>query len=73
MKPVKEIDIFAQERPLPSPAQRRLLYQQQLEQEKRRGYAKLTELCRLGENDAARHLARRNPQWGYQVVEGQVY
>ncbi len=72
MKPIKEIDILGQERPLPSPLQRKLLYRQQLEQEKRQGYERLTELCRLGEYDAARHLARRNPQWGYQILEGQV-
>lgn len=72
MKQIKAIDILGQERPIPSQSQRKLLYQKQLEKEKLQGYEKLTELCRLEEYDAAHHLARRNPQWGYKVVAKQI-
>lgn len=72
MKQIKAIDILGQERPIPSQSQRKLLYQQRLEEEKSKGYGQLKELCCLGEYYAASHLARRNPQWGYKVVDGEI-
>ncbi|ERN43149.1 hypothetical protein KR51_00000400 [Rubidibacter lacunae KORDI 51-2] len=36
------------------------------------GYRQLVELCRLGEVDAARHLADKHPAWGFAIAGSEV-
>lgn len=72
MKRLSKIDLLGQERPPLSAQEREKLRQARIQQAKEAGYQQLVELCALGEYDAARHLANRNPAWGYQVIEGEV-
>jgi hypothetical protein len=48
------------------------LRQQKIQADREQGYQQLTELCHLGEEDAAKHLARKNSRWGYEIIEGMV-
>lgn len=72
MKRIGDIDALGQGKRMLSEAEREKLRRQRLQQQKEEGYQQLAELCRLGEYDAARHLANRNPRWGYEIVEGVV-
>ena len=45
---------------------------EKLQKQKENGYQLLTELCYLGEYDAAKQLANRNERWGYEIVDGMV-
>lgn len=72
MKRVGNIDAFvAGRRPL-SDKERENLHRDKLQQQKEDGYQQLTELCRIGEYDAAKQLANQNSKWGYQIVDGVV-
>ncbi len=55
-----------------SEAEREKLRREKFQQQKEEGYQQLAELCRLGEYDAAKHLANQNPIWGYEIVDGIV-
>ncbi|HAX76341.1 MAG TPA: hypothetical protein DCY88_11000 [Cyanobacteria bacterium UBA11372] len=72
MKKIGNIDPFASGRPHLSDEEREKLRQAKYQQQKEDGYQKLVELCRIGEYEAARHLANRNPHWGYQVIDGEI-
>ena len=72
MKKISNIDPFASGRPHLSDEEREKLIQAKYQQQKEDGYQKLFELCRIGEYDAARHLANRNPNWGYEIINGEV-
>lgn len=52
--------------------EREQLRQQQIQVDREQGYQQLAELCHLGEYDAAKHLARKNERWGYEIIEGMV-
>lgn len=59
--------------PLPlSEEERENRRRDRIQQEKEEGYQQLEELCRLGEYDAAKHLAKRNFRWGYEIIDGMV-
>lgn len=72
MKRINEIDALAIGRPNLSEAEREQLRRARQQQQNKDGYEQLAELCRLGEYHAARHLANRNPSWGYEIVDGVV-
>ena len=72
MKRIGEIDAFDSERPPLSAQERENLRWDRVQQHKEIGFQKLTELCRLGEYDAAKQLANRYPSWGYEIVDGVV-
>ncbi len=72
MEKIGKIDILALGRPNISQPEREKLKEAKLQQQKEDGYQQLVELCRLGEYHAAKQLADRNPQWGYEVVDGVV-
>lgn len=73
MKKLFQINLTQSNRTQLSPTERKQQIQANLEQEKQRGYTQLTELCRLGEIDAAKHLASRNSRWGYEIIDGVVF
>jgi hypothetical protein len=70
MKKIQDVDVFASGRPNLSEREREKLLQEKYEQQKAAGYQQLVELCALGEYEAAKQLANRNPNWGYEVVDG---
>lgn len=72
MEGIGNIDALGQGRRMLSETEREKLRQQRLQEQKEEGYQQLAELCRLGEYDAAKHLANRNPSWGYKIVDGLV-
>ncbi|MEC4984306.1 MAG: hypothetical protein SAJ37_11110 [Oscillatoria sp. PMC 1068.18] len=72
MQKLSEIDPLAKQRVTPSPTQRQKLLENRLQREKEQGYQQLGELCLLGEYDAAKQLAKNNPNWGYEIVAGEV-
>jgi hypothetical protein len=72
MKKIGDIDPFASGRPNLSDEEREKLRQARSQQQKEEGYQKLVDLCLIGEYDAARHLANRNPNWGYEIIDGEV-
>ncbi|MBD1877957.1 hypothetical protein [Coleofasciculus sp. FACHB-T130] len=72
MKRIGEIDAFSLGRPSLSDEERKNINRAKSQQQKEDGYQHLAELCRLGEYDAARQLANRNPSWGYEIVGGEV-
>jgi hypothetical protein len=72
MKRIDKIDAFSLGRPPLSEKERENLNRAKFQQQKEDGYQHLTELCRLGEYDAARQLANRNRSWGYEIVGGEV-
>ena len=72
MEKIGKIDVMALGRPNSSPQEREKLQGAKLQQQKEDGYQQLVELCRLGEYHAAKQLADRNYQWGYEVVDGVV-
>lgn len=73
MEKLWQINFTQQERDRLSPETRKQQIQASLEQEKQAGYAELTELCRLGEIEAAKHLASRHSRWGYEIIDGVVF
>ncbi|MEA5467240.1 hypothetical protein [Spirulina sp. 06S082] len=73
MKKLFQVNFTQSNPPKLSSAERKQQIQANLEQEKQRGYTQLTELCRLGEIDAAKHLASRNSRWGYEIIDGVVF
>ncbi|MEM9540175.1 MAG: hypothetical protein AAGA60_11830 [Cyanobacteria bacterium P01_E01_bin.42] len=73
MKKLLQINFTEQERNSLSPKARQQQIKDNLEQERQAGYAELTELCRLGEIAAAKHLASRNSRWGYEIIDGVVF
>lgn len=72
MKKIQDVDVFASGRPNISEREREQLLQEKHEQQKAAGYQQLVELCALGEYEAAKQLANRNLNWGYEVVDGVV-
>ncbi|NEO88266.1 MAG: hypothetical protein F6J87_29015 [Spirulina sp. SIO3F2] len=72
MQRLPQIDPLQPGRPEPKPSQRQALRRAQQQRDRLAGYEQLTELCRLGEVDLAQQLARQNPGWGYQIVDGIV-
>lgn len=72
MKKLSEIDAFVMGRKPPSDREREKLRQQRLGEERDAGYQKLLDLCAVGEYEAARILADKNFQWGYQIVGKEV-
>lgn len=72
MKRIEDIDALALGRRKLSYEEREKLRWERYQREKEEGYEQLAELCRLGEYDAARHLANRNPSWGYEIVDREV-
>ncbi|MBD1903714.1 hypothetical protein NDI44_27380 [Trichocoleus sp. DQ-A3] len=72
MKRIDEIDAFFSGRPPLSEKERANLNRARVQQHKEDGYQHLTELCRLGEYEAARQLANRNRSWGYEIVGEEV-
>ena len=72
MERIGDIDAFLLGRSPLSEQEMKKLRQARHQQQKEDGYQHLTELCRLGEYDAARQLANRNPSWGYEIVGGEV-
>lgn len=72
MKPLLDIDPLQPGRSLTTTQQRRTLSNIQRERDRVAGYEQLTELCRLGEVESAKRLARQHQSWGYQIVDGMV-
>ncbi|HIK29118.1 MAG: hypothetical protein N3E45_14275 [Oscillatoriaceae bacterium SKW80] len=72
MKPIRDIDALGLGRKILSGAEREKLRRQKFQQQKEKGYQQLAELCRLGEYDAAKQLANRNPSWKYEIICGIV-
>lgn len=73
MRHVKDIDGFNSAGRLPLSAKERgKLRQDKIQQQRESNYQLLAELCRLGEFDAAKLLAKRNYSWGYEIVDGMV-
>ncbi len=72
MEKIDKIDVMALGRPNISPQEKEKLQRVKLQQQKEEGYQQLVELCRLGEYHAAKQLADRHSQWGYEVVDGVV-
>ena len=72
MKRISDINPLGEERPNPSKEERKKLRRERLLRERDEGYQKLAELCNLGENDMAKHLANRRFNWGYEIVDGIV-
>ena len=72
MKQVSDSKPLGEERANPSEEEREKLRRERLQRERDEGYQKLVELCYLGEYDMAKHLANRNYNWGYEIVEGFV-
>ncbi|HLO49832.1 MAG TPA: hypothetical protein VK211_15555 [Kamptonema sp.] len=72
MKRISDINVLRVEREFLSETQRDQLRRERVEQEKEKGYQMLTELCELGEYDAAKQLANKNSRWGYEIVDGMV-
>ncbi|MBP0019819.1 MAG: hypothetical protein J7647_19980 [Cyanobacteria bacterium SBLK] len=73
MKKLWQINFTERDRDELSPEIRKQQIQANLEQEKQAGYAELSELCRLGEIEAAKHLASRNSCWGYEIIDDVVF
>lgn len=72
MKKINKIDGLSLGRMPLSPKERDNLRQEKLQKQKEEGYQLLAELCRLCEYDAARNLANKNSNWGYEIVDGEV-
>ncbi len=72
MKQIRDIDTLSIGRPPLSEEEREQLRRAKLQQQKEEGYQYLVELCAIGEYDAATQLANRNPNWGYEIVDGVV-
>ena len=72
MEKIDKIDFMDLGRPNISQKEIATLQKAKLQQKKEEGYQQLTELCRLGEYDAAQQLAIQNSNWGYEVVDGIV-
>lgn len=72
MKQIKNIDALTLGRPILSGEEREKQRRAKIQQQKDDGYQQLAELCRLGEYDAAKQLAKRHPSWGYEVIDGIV-
>ncbi|MFB2833929.1 hypothetical protein [Floridanema evergladense] len=72
MKKIDRIDGFSLGRKPLSRRERENLRRERWQKQKEEGYQLLAELCRLGEYDAARNLANKNPSWGYEIVDGEV-
>jgi hypothetical protein len=72
MEPLAHIDALQPGRPELSIAERWRDRQLERDRDQEAGYDQLTALCQLGEPEMAARLARQNPQWGYQVVNGTV-
>jgi len=73
MRKVKDIDgLSSAGLPTLSAKEREKLRQEKIQQQQESNYQLLAELCRLGEEDAAKLLANRNYSWGYEVVDGEV-
>ena len=72
MKPIGNIDPLASGRQTLSDEERKKIRRAKYQQQKEEGYQKLVELCRIGEYDAARQLANKNPKWGYEIIDGEV-
>lgn len=72
MKRINQIDGFDLGRSSLSDEEREKLRRERLQKQKEEGYQLLAELCYLGEYDAAKKIANRNPNWGYEIVCGEV-
>ncbi|NEQ28374.1 MAG: hypothetical protein F6K28_57235 [Microcoleus sp. SIO2G3] len=72
MERIGDIDAFRLGRSTLSKQEREKLHQARHQQQKEDGYQQLAELCSLGEYNLAKQLANRNPNWGYEVVNGVV-
>jgi ankyrin repeat protein len=72
MKRINEIDPFVLGRSPLSEQEREKLRLAKRQQQKEDGYQYLTELCSIGEYDAAKQLANQNSNWGYEVIDGVV-
>jgi hypothetical protein len=72
MKRISNINPLGEERPNPSEQERKKLRRERWQREREEAYQMLVELCYLGEYDMAQHLANRNSNWGYEIVDGIV-
>lgn len=72
MKRINQIDSFDLGRSPLSDEEREKLRRERLQKQKEEGYQLLAELCYLGEYDAAKKIANQNPNWGYEIVCGEV-
>ncbi|MFW6358144.1 MAG: hypothetical protein ACOC0N_02865 [Chroococcales cyanobacterium] len=72
MKSIREINPLLSGRKPPSKQQRKAMLLKQKQQAKERGYQELAELCYLGEYETAKSLAKRHPEWSYEIVNGEV-
>ena len=72
MKKLFQIDFTTEGRSELSPKEREKIRQAKRERDRQEGYEQLSELCRLGEIDAAKQLLSRNSRWGYEIIDGVV-
>jgi len=72
MKRISNINPLGEERPNPSEQERKKRRRERWQREREEAYQMLVELCYLGEYDMAQHLANRNSNWGYEIVDGIV-
>jgi hypothetical protein len=72
MKSIGDIDPLIPERPMLPYRERQKLRSARSQQQKHNGYQILVEFCHMGEYDAARQLANKNPSWGYEIIDGEV-
>lgn len=72
MKRINQIDAFDLGRSPLSDEEREKLRRERLQKQKEEGYQLLAELCYLGEYDAAKKIVNQNPNWGYEIVCGEV-
>jgi len=72
MEQIRDIDALGLGRPNLSDREREQQLLKKNQQQKEEGYQQLVELCALGEYEAAKQLANRHPNWGYEVVDGVV-
>jgi hypothetical protein len=72
MKPIGEINPLIPGRPMLPYRKREKLRAAKHQEQKENGYQILVEFCRMGEYDAARHLANQHPSWGYEILDGEV-
>lgn len=72
MKRINQIDGFNLGRSPLSEEEREKLRRERLQKQKEVGYQLLTELCYLGEYDAAKKMANQNKNWGYEIIGKEV-
>jgi len=72
MKRINQINAFDLGRSPLSDEEKEKLRRERLQKQKEEGYELLGELCYLGEYNAATKIANQNPNWGYEIVGGEV-